>query len=465
MRAFGVVLTALAVLGLAVGVAQAYTVTHNGTEVLFSDDMEGPYFEAEVGSWGTANDGASLLAFTRLKTGATGSGPSAAADGTDYVQVKRDATSAYWQEAVFTHPVSDGYLDIDFQMFTWLNNPWPQPVTLDNNVGSAVGLSGTIASILQNATDPNWTDWINGDTGVPVAPAVWNRWQMHVDLDADTYQISQNGIPGTLVTGIPDGTIGRVGISFNDTNKEFFLDAAPGTPAAVPDPTATLCSDDSYIQNSYPAEPDAGDTNYGASDIIVVKSWGDPSYAVQRKGYIKFDLSGITAQVATAQIDVQNSYDSPGLVQSIECYVLNDGHAGEGWDEMTLTWNNAPGNDLDHATDFEPAETSYLGVMPDPQPVRIGNKLTFSSQELINKINNDTDDNLSILMHVTYPGPTGPLLASKEDAGGGSPGNGDWTVGFQGATLTYTLVPEPGTLCLLGFGLLTLMVGYIRRSR
>ena len=453
MRVSGAVLTVLAVLGLAAGVAQAYTVTHSTLGVLFSDDMEGPYFQAEVGSWGTTNDGANLLAFTRMKTGATSGGPAGAVNGSDYLEVSRDLTKAYWQEAIFTQPVSSGTLAIDFQY--WISDPWPQPVTLDNRVGLGTGLGGTIASILKNTTSSKWTDWINGDTGATILESQWNRFQMQVDLDADTYQISVNGTPGSLVTGIPDGTIGRIGIGFNDTSKKFYLDAAPGTPSLAGN--TLLCSDDTHVEYLL-SDPSVANSNFGDADAITVKAWGN---GPNRKAYVKWDISSITDWVSTARVQLQNQFDSIIVGgQALDAYLLNDGDAGEGWDETALTWNNAPANDTASGVGFTAAAT-FLGQIPGVEPIRTGRLLTLSNQALIDAINNDTDGNLTLMFAIVYTGPTGLTFGSKEDANGHPP---NWTVPFAGPALVFETIPAPSTWCLLGFGLVTFLAGYWRRS-
>ena len=442
MRVSVAILTTLAVLCLATGVAQAYTVTHSTLGTLFSDDMEGPFFQAEVGSWGQLNAGTNLLALTRMKTGATSGGPSAAAVGSNYLEVSRDATKAYWQEAILTQPVSSGTLDIEFNY--WITDPWPQPVTLDNKVGLGTGLTGTLASILKNSTSSKWEDWINPDTGATILEGQWNLFQMHVDLDAATpnYVISVNGVAGNTVpidaaALALDGTISRVGISFNDTNRKFYLDAAPGTP---PPPTPAgdflLCTDDAYGENLVP------ETNFGSADSVVVKAWGA---GPNRKGYVKWDLSSVTDPTTNARLQIQGVNDSPELVQALDVYLLNDGDVGEGWNETALTWNNAPANIITSSVDFDEARSTYLGQLPLSQPVRAGQLHTMLSQALIDAINNDTDGNLTLMFAIVNQGPTGLSFGTKEDTDG-NPAQG-WTVPFVEATLVLNdpadVLPPP----------------------
>ena len=459
MRVSVAVLTALAVLVLAAGIAQAYTVTHTPTgpgtpEVLFSDDLEGPYFQAEVGSWGTTNDLSDPevpvpLAYTKMKTGVTSGGPSAAADGSDYMEMSRldyyppvpaPPYRARWQEAIFTHPVSSGTLDIAFQY--WINYDNPEILGLDDRVGQGPSLTLGVAAILNKAGVSNWHDWINGDTGCPILLGQWNLAEMHVDLDTDEYQLSINGVPGNLMTGIPDQTISRVGYQFHHTDPSplpVYLDAAPGTP---PPPTPVgdflLCTDDTYIENLAP------ETSFGDADSVVVKSWGDMT-AVQRKGYVKWDLSSVTEPTTNARLEVQGMHDSPALVQALDVYLLNDGDVGEGWNEGALTWNNAPASIITSSVDFDEARSTYLGQLPLSQPVRAGQLHTMLSQALIDAINNDTDGNLTLMFAIVNQGPTGLSFGTKEDTDG-NPAQG-WTVPFVEATLVLNdpadVLPPP----------------------
>ena len=454
MRVSIAVLTALAVLVLAAGVAQAYTVTHTPTgpgtpEVLFSDDLEGPYFQAEVGSWGTTNDLSDPevpvpLAYTKMKTGATSGGPSAAADGSDYMEMSRldyypeppaPPYRARWQEAIFTQPVSSGTLDIAFQY--WINYPWPQIVTLDDAVGSGPGSTGMVASIVNSGTmgGANWWDAANNaHSGNPINEGQWNLFEMHVDLDANNYQItltpSSTGVadPGDIVTIVNPGTVSRIGYQFHHTDPSplpFYLDAAPGTP---PPPTPVgdflLCTDDTYIENSAP------ETSFGGADSVVVKAWGG---GPNRKGYVKWDLSSVTEPTTNARLEVQGMHDSPALVQALDVYLLNDGDVGEGWNEGALTWNNAPASIITSSVDFDEARSTYLGQLPLSQPVRAGQLHTMLSQALIDAINNDTDGNLTLMFAIVNQGPTGLSFGTKEDTDG-NPAQG-WTVPFVEATL------------------------------
>lgn len=97
-----------------------------------------------------------------------------------------------------------------------------------------------------------------------------------------------------------------------------------------------VVAEDAYIVQSEP------DTNYGAEPVVVAFS-RFPTGEDGRKGYIKFDASGIDGRIT--DVDLLSTYAAK-RDRSVTLYVL-EGPAADEWSEQEITWNNAPANDPD----------------------------------------------------------------------------------------------------------------------
>ena len=204
---------------------------------------------------------------------------------------------------------------------------------------------------------------------------------------------------------------------------------APATASAL----QLLNSADTYGNNLQP------DTNFGGLDFVNTKDFGA---GPNRKAYLKWDLSSIITPVTTATLRLQAAIDGlTGTGLSGDVYLLNDSDVGESWGELTLTWNNAPANITGSGVLFDGARSTFVGNIAVPDPRTVGDYWTMSSPALIDAINNDTDDSLTLMMATAVTGPTGQTFGSKEDTDG-NPAQG-WTTPFDGATLFLDELPPP----------------------
>ena len=86
---------------------------------------------------------------------------------------------------------------------------------------------------------------------------------------------------------------------------------------------------DAYVRSGTYA-----DANYGIENALVVKNTGDPDN--KRQSYLKFDLSSISGEVASAKLCVYGIASGGSTVSSV--YGVYD----DTWSETGITWNNKP---------------------------------------------------------------------------------------------------------------------------
>lgn len=192
-------------------------------------------------------------------------------------------------------------------------------------------------------------------------------------------------------------------------------------------------SDDAYIIRSSP------DSNIGSSQDSL-KTSAATNFGI--KTYLKFDLTGLTADVASASLTLEKHSGIPsyGLYN---VYGLNDDVSGSGgilgndWTATELTWNNAPGNETSSDAGVLSGDTELLG-----EKYQASSSFLLGAS-LVDFINNDTDKLLTIILT-------------------GKPGT-DYLLGFDStrtsnglpAVLNVTTVPIPAALPLfisaLGF--------------
>lgn len=221
---------------------------------------------------------------------------------------------------------------------------------------------------------------------------------------------------------------------------------------------------DAYIQGGNQANGAHGSStllrvsNHPISDFL--RDSGDT------KTYIRFDLSGETETIVDAQLSLTFDSVAGHSLTSLDYHVLALPDAlGDGWDEATITWNNAPGNDP--ANYYNTPGFPYLGLLSyDPQAVSAGDTLNFSSVALDDLLNNQFNqlgaDGLATIV----------IIAANEVAEYDRWASRENNT-YAGPMLSYRtvappppveVIPLPASAWLLGAGVAGLM-GLRRRRR
>ena len=152
---------------------------------------------------------------------------------------------------------------------------------------------------------------------------------------------------------------------------------------------------DSYI-SSYRGEED---TNFGSEDTFYLKNDLGTGF-VNRKGYLRFDLGSANETIidATLTLSFVEDTHSTTATWGFNVYGLIDGHPGEEWLENSISWNNAPANNISSGGSLIPDQAVMLGGFTiDTSVLSAGDLVSFGSIDLVNFLLNDTD-NLSTLI-------------------------------------------------------------------
>jgi len=209
------------------------------------------------------------------------------------------------------------------------------------------------------------------------------------------------------------------------------------------------CSVDAWGMSGYYNENWNADVNYGTQTdpygTVMMAGWTDGASVGNKKFWVKFDLSSISDMATNATLRLTRAADPDGWDVML-VFALNDGDAGEDWGEYTITYNNAPGNVIASNT-LDAARYTFLGA-PAYEGGR-GTVISLSSEALLQAVNNDTNNRLTLAFLKRMYYHEGCSLYSREDST------------YAGATLDLA-VPEPCTIMLLigGAGLLA-----VRRRR
>lgn len=204
---------------------------------------------------------------------------------------------------------------------------------------------------------------------------------------------------------------------------------------------------DTYIRNGAANV----NSNFGGGSSAIIKHSGNTT---TRKGYLRFDLSSLTAEALHAALTLDTTINNQGGGGStpqefaVQVFGLLDGDGGESWDEGLITWNNAPANNT--ANNGLLANAVLLGTFNVED--NVSGQVMFSNQALIDFINDDSNDQATlILRRISGSGSHNLGFATKEHST------------FFAPTLTIVqAVPEPATAVLGILGVAGLM---LRRQR
>lgn len=194
--------------------------------------------------------------------------------------------------------------DWDETLMTWNNRVMPEDEILDQQYGSSIANS----SILFNISEAVINSVSKNDSFI-------------------SFNIRQNEAD-------PQGKHDITFHSKEYSNKEYYpcliLTLKDATPPINTD-LSTIAIADTYVQSGT-----AANTNYGASDRLVIKS------NFTREAYLKFDIEGIITQIPAGK-----KISNVNLVLSVRSanasageYPLQVRQVSSDWIETSLTWNN-----------------------------------------------------------------------------------------------------------------------------
>lgn len=124
-----------------------------------------------------------------------------------------------------------------------------------------------------------------------------------------------------------------------------------------------------------------------------------------KKSWLQFDLTELYAQNPSIQgniLDAKLTFHGAKSETGSKSYVvsgLNDAANLENWDASLLTWNNAPGNDINHGTALIPSLTTNLYSATIPVPVLDVKSETPEANRaaLTSFLNTDTDGKVTFI--------------------------------------------------------------------
>lgn len=193
----------------------------------------------------------------------------------------------------------------------------------------------------------------------------------------------------------------------------------------------------------YAAEPD---TNKSATKLDVrkdagIKSWLKFDIAPYIDNYLVSGSRNSDIIIVEAVLKLYMS-DARSLDRHISVSGVNDNVLDNiGWTTTSITFNNAPGNDTSSYTDVDPDKTTYLGLLLMPG---VANEL--KDLDVTAFVNLDSDGIVQFALHQQTEAAALTRFWSTT-------GTEEYRPVLE---VTYSVIPEPMTVLLLGLGGLVL---------
>lgn len=208
--------------------------------------------------------------------------------------------------------------------------------------GTAVS-SSAVGAVISDITPPTWN---SGSVTAPdVTPIGLTLAWSGASSDTTAYAVYKGGVllnnnvtnTGYVINGLTPDTSYSFKIEARDLAGNWSTNgpSITLTTPATPEGTILLpATDDAFVRGG----TNAGN-NYNSANIIEVKS--DPNDSYTRQGFIKFDLSSITAPIASATLSMNAAVtDANRTTGTLKL------HPATGtWSESSVTWNSKPAID------------------------------------------------------------------------------------------------------------------------
>lgn len=208
----------------------------------------------------------------------------------------------------------------------------------------------------------------------------------------------------------------------------------------------TSANKDAYIQSGTESA-----TSFGTGPQLLAKNYTTGNSAdFDRKTYIGFDTNAFSAsnsnwKLTLDVVDSDLGTTPAGTVYNFSVYGLNHSANADGWDQTTITWDSAAGNNTGSGTGFD-TDATLLGSF-EFMGKGLGASPVMFSSAAFDTFMNGVDDQVT-LMIARNTGSADQYV----HAFGSSEGQ-------NGARLSA--VPEPTSFAMFGLAL----VGFARRRR
>lgn len=230
------------------------------------------------------------------------------------------------ERVVLDHPVNFWGRQLNME---FANQPF-----FENNAGTVwlfgYKTEGKNASpiVNDNAILELFGGFFYSNDGVPADPMIINR---DGQLSAN-YKVNGGNNYAVHVRDIRGGTTKDFlkGEAPSNNNMPIYSSAtAVYTPPSGGGSGSIVASHDAHVQNG-----SAANTNFGSNNELLLRNTSGSAF--DRKVFLKFDLSSLTADVT--QADLILYVNSVGNDKTVDLKRVG----GDGWSQGTITWNNSP---------------------------------------------------------------------------------------------------------------------------